>query len=67
MANTIDDNKVLQEAYLPHQAAVVRLADAGPVRGRNSLARAEERKRHAAAGSRIDEESNRENSSELRV
>jgi len=42
MANTIDDNKLLQEAYLPHQAAVVRLADAGPVRGRNSFARAEE-------------------------
>lgn len=37
MANTIDDNKALQETYLPHQAAVVRLADAARARGRGVL------------------------------
>ena len=42
MAYTIDDNKALQETYLPHQAAVVRLADAARAWG---LCGVEERKR----------------------
>lgn len=37
MANSIDDSKALQETYLPHQAAVVRLADAARERGRKVL------------------------------
>jgi hypothetical protein len=37
MANTIDQNKDLQATYLPHQAAVVRLADAARAQGRSRL------------------------------
>jgi hypothetical protein len=39
MANSIDQSRELQETYLPHQAAVVRLADAARGRGRNVLRR----------------------------
>jgi hypothetical protein len=42
MAYTIDDNRALQETHLPHQAAVVRLADAARAWG---LCGVEERKR----------------------
>jgi hypothetical protein len=34
MANTIDESRELQQTYLPHQAAVVRLADEARARGR---------------------------------
>jgi hypothetical protein len=37
MANTIDQNKELQATYLPHQVAVVRLADAARAQGRSRL------------------------------
>lgn len=37
MANSIDENKELQTTYLPHQAAVVRLADEARARGRSVL------------------------------
>jgi hypothetical protein len=37
MANTNDQNKELQATYLPHQVAVVRLADASRVQGRSRL------------------------------
>lgn len=37
MANTIDQNKELQATYLPHNAAVVRLADAGRLKGRQRM------------------------------
>lgn len=37
MANTIDQSRELQRTYLPHQAAVVRMADEARVRGRARL------------------------------
>jgi hypothetical protein len=37
MANTIDQNKELQATYLPHNATLVRLADAARARGRSRL------------------------------
>jgi hypothetical protein len=37
MANTIDDSRALQQTYLPHHAAVVRLADEARARGRSVL------------------------------
>lgn len=37
MANTIDQNKDLQQVYLPNHAAVVRLADEARLRGRQAL------------------------------
>lgn len=37
MANSIDENRELQTTYLPHQAAVVRLADEARARGRSVL------------------------------
>jgi hypothetical protein len=37
MANTIDQNKELQATYLPHNAAVVRLADQGRLNGRQRM------------------------------
>lgn len=37
MANTIDQNKELQATYLPHNATLVRLADAARTRGRSRL------------------------------
>jgi hypothetical protein len=37
MANTIDQNKELQATNLPHQVAVVRLADAARAQGRSRL------------------------------
>src|SRR6185369_3263300 len=37
MANTIDQNKELQATYLPHNATLVRLADAARTKGRSRL------------------------------
>jgi hypothetical protein len=37
MANSIDNNKELQETYLPRHATLVRLADAARSRGRGRL------------------------------
>jgi hypothetical protein len=37
MANTIDQNAELQAVYLPHNAAVVRLADEGRLKGRRKM------------------------------
>jgi hypothetical protein len=37
MANTIDQNKELQATYLPHNATLVRLADAARARGRSRM------------------------------
>ena len=37
MANPIDENRELQKTYLPNQVAVVRLADAGRVKGRQRI------------------------------
>jgi len=37
MANTIDQSRELQRTYLPHQAAVVRMADAARLKGRARL------------------------------
>lgn len=37
MGNTIEESRALQQTYLPHQAAVVRLADAARVKGRARL------------------------------
>ena len=37
MANTIDRSKELQAAYLPHNAALVRLADDARMAGRRRL------------------------------
>ena len=37
MANSIDENRELQKTYLPNQLAVVRLADAGRVKGRQRM------------------------------
>ena len=37
MANSIDESRELQQTYLPHQAAVVRLADEARARGRTVL------------------------------
>jgi hypothetical protein len=44
MANTIDQNKELQATYLPHNATLVRIADAARARGRSRL-RSENRPR----------------------
>lgn len=37
MANSIDSNRELQATYLPHNATLVRLADAARARGRSRL------------------------------
>jgi len=37
MTNSIDVKKKLQETYLPHNATLVRLADAAMVKGRAKL------------------------------
>jgi hypothetical protein len=37
MANSIDQNRELQKTYLPHNATLVRLADAARARGRTRM------------------------------
>jgi hypothetical protein len=37
MGNTIDDNKALQDTYLPAQVAIVRMADKARLIGRRRL------------------------------